>query len=410
MSLFEIIAILLSLTAVFSYINHRFIGMPTGIGIMLIGLVLSLFLIVLNQMGWFSTELVERHLATIDFDETVMNGMLSFLLFAGALHVNLNRLSEHKETIAILASLGVVMSALMVSVAAYYLLAWCGIGISYIYCLVFGVLISPTDPIAVMGILKNVGAPKSIEVKITGESLFNDGVAVVLFIAVLGVATGEFEASFSHIGLLFIHEAIGGGVFGFVLGWVGYWALKSIDSYQVEVLITLAIVTGGYALAGYLHLSGPIAIVVAGLMIGNQGRKLAMSDTTRIRLDDFWELIDEILNSVLFLLIGLELLLIDFLPSYFYAALLIIPTVILARWISVGLPVSILRIKKSYSPHAIKILTWGGLRGGISVALVLSLPNVPEKEPLLALTYAVVLFSILVQGMTVGKLAKLAKQ
>ena len=261
-----------------------------------------------------------------------------------------------------------------------------------------------------MGILKKVGAPKSIEVKITGESLFNDGVAVVLFIAVLGVATGEFEASFSHISLLFIHEAIGGGVFGFVLGLLGYWTLKSIDNYQVEVLITLAIVTGGYALAGYFHLSGPIAIVVAGLMIGNQGRQLAMSDITRERLDDFWELLDEILNSVLFLLIGLELLLIDFIPSYFYAALMIIPAVVLARWISVGVPVSLLKFKKSFSPHAIKILTWGGLRGGISVALVLSLPDVPEKEPLLALTYAVVLFSILIQGMTVGKLAKLAKQ
>lgn len=410
MTLFEIIAVLLSLTAVFAYINHRFIGMPTGIGIMLIGLLLSLLLIGMNQLGWFSTETVEKHLSTIDFDETVMNGMLSFLLFAGALHVNLNRLSEHKETIAVLASLGVVMSALMVSAAAYYIFAWFGINVSYMYCLVFGVLISPTDPIAVMGILKNVGAPKSIEVKITGESLFNDGVAVVLFIAVLGVATGEFEASFSHIGLLFIHEAIGGGVFGFVLGILGYWSLKSIDNYQVEVLITLAIVTGGYALAGYFHLSGPIAIVVAGLMIGNQGRQLAMSDNTRMRLDDFWELIDEILNSVLFLLIGLELLLIDFLPDYFYAALLVIPTVIIARWISVGLPVSLLRFKKSFSPHAVKILTWGGLRGGISVALVLSLPNVPEKEPLLALTYAVVLFSILIQGMTVGRLAKLAKQ
>lgn len=410
MSLFEIIASLLSLTAIFAYINHRFIGMPTGIGIMLIGLLLSLLLIVLNQLGWFHTDQVERHLAAIDFDETVMNGMLSFLLFAGALHVNMNRLKAHKETIAILASLGVVMSSLIISGVAYFVLAWCGIEMSYVYCLVFGVLISPTDPIAVMGILKKVGAPKSIEVKITGESLFNDGVAVVLFIAVLGVATGQFEASFGQIGLLFIHEAIGGGVFGFVLGAIGYWMLKSIDSYQVEVLITLALVTGGYALAGYLHLSGPIAIVVAGLMIGNQGRRLAMSDNTRMRLDDFWELIDEVLNSVLFLLIGLELLLIDFLPNYLYAALLIIPTVVLARWISVGLPISVLRFKKSYSPHAIKILTWGGLRGGISVALVLSLPAVPEKAPLLALTYAVVLFSILVQGMTVGRLAKLAKQ
>ncbi len=410
MSLFELVSILLSLAALFAYINHRFIGLPNGIGIMLIGLLMSLFLVALNKLSWVATDQIEVIFAQVDFDETVMNGMLSFLLFAGALHVNINRLASVKDTIAILATMGVVMSSVIVSVVSFYIFQLFNIDIPYIYCLVFGVLISPTDPIAVMGILKKVGAPKSIEVKITGESLFNDGIAVVLFIAVLGVATGESEASFSGVGWLFLQEAIGGAVFGIALGYIGYLMLKSIDNYQVEILITLAMVAGGYALAQQLHLSGPIAIVIAGLMIGNQGRMLAMSDVTRGRLDNFWELIDEVLNAVLFLLIGVEILLIHFLPNYIYSALLIIPLVLVARFISVGLPVTLLRFKNTYSPHVIKILTWGGLRGGISVALVLSLPDVPFREPLIAATYAVVLFSILVQGLTVGKVAAMAKK
>lgn len=410
MSLFDLVSILLSLAALFAYFNHRYVGLPNGIGIMLIGLLMSLFLVVLNKLGWYETEAIAAVVSQIDFDEAVMNGMLSFLLFAGALHVNINRLAKMKDTIAILATIGVVMSSIIISVVSYYIFHLFGIEISYIYCLVFGVLISPTDPIAVMGILKKVGAPKSIEVKITGESLFNDGVAVVLFIAVLGVATGQSEASFSGVSLLFLQEVVGGVIFGIALGYVGYWMLKSIDNYQVEVLITIAMVTGGYALAQHWHLSGPIAIVIAGLMTGNQGRMLAMSDVTRDRLDNFWELIDEVLNAVLFLLIGVELLLIQFLPSYIYSALLIIPLVIVARFISVGLPVTLLKFKNTYSPHAIKILTWGGLRGGISVALVLSLPVGPYREPLIAATYAVVLFSILVQGLTVGKVAAMANQ
>lgn len=410
MSLFDLISILLSLAALFAYFNLRFVGLPNGIGIMLIGLLMSLMLVALNKIGWFETDQIAGIISQVDFDDAVMNGMLSFLLFAGALHVNINRLAAVKDTIAILATIGVVMSSFIISVSSYYIFQFFGIEIPYIYCLVFGVLISPTDPIAVMGILKKVGAPKSIEVKITGESLFNDGVAVVLFIAVLGVATGQSEASFSSVSLLFLQEAVGGALFGVALGYAGFWMLKSIDNYQVEVLITIGMVTGGYALAQHLHVSGPIAIVIAGLMTGNRGRLLAMSDVTRDRLDNFWELIDEVLNAVLFLLIGVEILLIQFVPSYIYSALLIIPLVIVARFISVGMPVTLLRFKNTYSPHAIKILTWGGLRGGISVALVLSLPAGPYREPLIAATYAVVLFSILVQGLTVGRVAALANK
>jgi CPA1 family monovalent cation:H+ antiporter len=391
-------------------LNHRFVGLPNGIGIMLIGLVMSLGLVLMNKLGWLNTDAFANALAQVDFDEAVMNGMLSFLLFAGALHVNINRLAAMKDTIAILATIGVIMSSMIIGVVSFYVFALFGIDIPFIYCLVFGVLISPTDPIAVMGILKKVGAPKSIEAKITGESLFNDGVAVVLFIAVLGVATGQSEASLSAVGWLFIQEAVGGALFGLALGYLGFWMLKTIDSYQVEVLITIAMVTGGYSLAQHLHLSGPIAIVIAGLMMGNRGRLLAMSDVTRERLDHFWELLDEVLNAVLFLLIGMEILLIHFLPSYIYSALLIIPLVILSRFISVGLPVTFLRGRNTYSPHTIKVLTWGGLRGGISVALVLSLPPGPYREPLIATTYAVVLFSIIVQGLTVGRVAAMAKQ
>ncbi len=409
MSLFDLISILLSVTALFAYLNHRFVGLPNGIGIMLIGLLLSLLLVALNKLGWFNTDQIAYVVSQVDFDETVMNGMLSFLLFAGALHVNINRLAEVKYTIAILATIGVVTSSLIISLVSFYIFQLFGVDLPYIYCLVFGVLISPTDPIAVMGILKKVGAPKSIEVMITGESLFNDGVAVVLFIAVLGVATGQAEATFSSVSWLFVQEAFGGALFGLILGYLGFRMLKSIDNYQVEMLITIAMVTGGYALAQHWHLSGPIAIVIAGLMIGNRGRMFAMSVVTRERLDNFWELIDEVLNAVLFLLIGVEVLLIHFLPEYIYSSLLIIPLVLLSRFISVGMPVTLLKFKNTYSPHVIKILTWGGLRGGISVALVLSLPAGPYREPLIAATYAVVLFSIVVQGLTVGRVAQMAK-
>lgn len=410
MSLFDMVAILLTLAALFSLINYKTIKLPNGIGIMLIGLLMSIALIVINKMGWISTQSIQHIFQGIDFNEAVLDGMLSFLLFAGALHVNINKLAELADTIAILATIGIAISAGIVSVVSYYIFMGLGIEVSYMYCLLFGVLISPTDPIAVMGILKKIGAPKSIEVKITGESLFNDGVAVVFFIVVLELAVDPGSASFKHISFLFVKEAIGGAVYGLTIGYTAYRLLKAVDDYQVEVLITLALVMGGYSLAQYLHISGPIAIVVAGLMIGNKGRKLAMSDNTRKRLDDFWELIDEVLNALLFLLIGVELLIIQISQNYIIAAILIIPTVLLARFISVGLPVALLKFKNSYSPHAIKILTWGGLRGGISVALALSIPEGPWRDPLLTATYGVVIFSILVQGLTIGKVAAMAKK
>jgi CPA1 family monovalent cation:H+ antiporter len=258
----------------------------------------------------------------------------------------------------------------------------------------------------VLGILKSANAPKTLETKIAGESLFNDGMAVVVFIVLLGIATGGHDVTAGHIALLFVEEAIGGVVFGFAIGWLAYLMLKQVDNYQVEILLTLALVMGGYALASAIHTSGPIAVVVAGLLIGNQGRMLAMSEHTREHLDTFWELIDEILNAVLFVLIGLEVLVLPFTQDVLLASLALIPLVLAARFVSVGLPINLLRLSREFTPGAVKILTWGGLRGGVSVALALSLPPGDPRDIILAITYTIVVFSIVVQGLTIGKLVK----
>ncbi len=406
----NLVALLVTLTALFSYINHRFIKLPTTIGVMVLALVLSLILMSLGELGYAPVE--QRAAAIIggiDFNQVLMQGMLSLLLFAGALHVNLEELAQNKWPIGILATVGVVASTFLVGIASWLVLnVLFGVSISLLYCLLFGALISPTDPIAVLGILKSAKAPKNLEIKIAGESLFNDGIAVVVFAILLGLAVGGEEVTLGGVALLFTEEALGGIVFGLAIGYVAYLLLKSIDSYDVEILITLALVLGGYALAIRLHVSGPIAMVVAGLMIGNHGRRLAMSDTTREHLDTFWELIDEILNAMLFVLIGLEMIILTFEHDHLLASLLVIPIVLLARLACVGVPVHVMRRRFgfTFSPHAIKIMTWGGLRGGISVALALSLPLGPERQIVLALTYIVVLFSILVQGLTVGRLIK----
>jgi CPA1 family monovalent cation:H+ antiporter len=330
--------------------------------------------------------------------------MLGFLLFAGALHVNLGDLLQQKWVISSLATAGLLISTLIVASLTWILLRSLGLDLPFIYCLLFGALISPTDPIAVLGILKNANAPKSLETKITGESLFNDGVGVVVFIVLLDVVRGGHEIDAGDVVLFFLQEAVGGAVFGLATGFLVYWMLKSVDNYPVEILLTMALVTGTYALAETLHLSAPIAVVVAGLLIGNQGRALAMSEKTCEHLDSFWELVDEILNAVLFVLIGLEILVLQFNLSYLLAGLAAILLVLAARWVSVGIPISLLRLRREFSPNVVKIMTWGGLRGGISVALALSLPSGPERDVILAITYTVVVFSILVQGLTIGRL------
>jgi CPA1 family monovalent cation:H+ antiporter len=404
MELFNILAVLISLTALFSYLNHRYLGLPTTIGAMLIALLLSLLLIFLDILGFGLQRYAQMVIGSIQFDKTLLQGMLSFLLFAGALHINIDDLLASRWSIGILATVGTMLSAFLVGIFTWLSFQWFDVRLSFIYCLLFGALISPTDPIAVLSILKAVGAPKSLEIKIAGESLFNDGIGVVIFIVILELATGTHELNTVHIGWLLASEVLGGAGLGFGLGYLAYKMLKSIDNYQVEILISLALVTGGYALADSLHFSGPIAIVVAGLLIGNHGRLFAMSDKTRRQLDTFWELLDEILNAVLFALIGLEILVLSFTGQYLLLSLLVIPIVLAARFISISIPVTLLSRFRTFTPGAVRILTWGGLRGGISVALALSIPPSPERPVLLTFTYAVVLFSILVQGTTIKRL------
>jgi monovalent cation:H+ antiporter, CPA1 family len=406
MSLFDIIAILITITAIFSYLNFCYLRLPATIGVMLISLIFSASIILLKYSGLDFTLQAEHILNSLEFDEALMHGMLSYLLFAGALHVNLEDLARQKWLIGSLATFGIVVSTFIIGTLTWLALEILGIEISYIYCLLFGALISPTDPIAVMSLLRSAGAPKSLETKITGESLFNDGIGVVVFILIAGIAISGQDITFGSVATLFLEEAVGGAAYGLILGGITYWMLRRVDNYQVEILLTLALVTGGYALATAIHVSGPVAVVVAGLMIGNQGRLLAMSDITREHLDTFWELIDGILNAILFVLIGLEVLIIQFDLKTSVAGFIAVFIVLLGRFISVGVPITVMRKYREFSPHAVKILTWGGLRGGISVALALSLPASPEREVILTITYFVVIFSILVQGLTIEKLIK----
>lgn len=407
MNIIDTASLVLVSAALFAWINHRYIKLPTTIGIMLIALLFSVFLLVLSNFGiGVGKEYAARVISGIDFNRTLMDGMLSFLLFAGAMHVKLNELLDKKLLIGVLATFGVVSVTFIVGTVSYFLLPLFGLKIDFIYCLLFGSLIAPTDPVAVMAIMKNAGASKGLETKLAGESLFNDGVAVVVFLVILGIATGEHEATAGSIAKLFAIEALGGIVFGLLLGLLGFYLLKTIDNYKVEALITLALVTGGYQMALQLHTSGPIAVVVAGLLIGNQGRDHAMSKITKTQLDHFWELIDEILNALLFMLIGMEMIVIAISGNILLAGVLLAVIVLLARFISVGIPTSILKLRQDFHPHLVKILTWGGLRGGISVALALSLPNGPERDIIVAITYIIVVMSISIQGLTIGKLIK----
>jgi len=398
--------LLITLTAVVGYLNLRFFRLPMTIGVMAIALLVSLGLVGVGHFNPGIQHAFASWLERVDFDQALMQGMLSFLLFAGSLQINLNELSEQRTVISTLALGGVVLSTFLFGTAIYFGFGWVGIHLAYPWCLLFGALISPTDPIAVLGVLKRARVPKSLEIQIAGESLFNDGIGVVAFLVCSEIAIEGRGLSASHIGILFVREAVGGALLGLALGYITYRLLKSIDHYQVEVLLTLALVMGGYALASALHLSGPIAIVVAGLLIGNHGRSLAMSETTRHHLDTFWELLDEILNAFLFVLIGLEVLVLRFTRELLVAGFIAIPALLLARWASVGFPVTAMSLWRKFPPGTVGLMTWGGLRGGISVALALSLPSGPEREVVLAVTYVVVVFSIIVQGLTIGSLVR----
>jgi monovalent cation:H+ antiporter, CPA1 family len=407
--LFQIIAVLMTLSAAFGYLNHRFIKLPTTIGIMLVSMAVSVGMVVLGHTSRLGLGIEEQWLElvrSIDFNETLLVGMLGFLLFAGALHIDLNELLQQKWEIAILATIGTALSAVLIGAAVFYITRWLGIPVDFLHCLLFGALLSPTDPIAVLGILKTSGVPKSLEVLISGESLFNDGVGVVLFLLLLGMTAGGRDVTAGETAVLFVREFGGGILLGLGLGWIAYLLLKSIDNYHVEILITLSLVTGGYALASAIHASGPISMVVAGLLIGNHGRRFAMSDQTRQNLDTFWELVDQILNSLLFVLIGLEVLVVTLSRSYIVAGLLAVAAALAARFVSIGVPLLLLPKGKKFGARALTIMTWGGLRGGISVALALSLPRGTERDTLITMTYVVVVFSILVQGLSVRYLVQ----
>jgi CPA1 family monovalent cation:H+ antiporter len=405
MDLFPLFSAVLAIAALFSWLNHRFIKLPTTIGVMLIALCMSLALFGLELLGVEVREPAARLLERLRFRETLLDGMLAFLLFAGALHVDMGHLMGQKRVIASLATVGVLVTTLLVGVLTWEATRLVGLEVSLLHCVLFGALISPTDPIAVIGILKQAHAPKSLETKIAGESLFNDGIGGVVFMVVQGLAVGGGEVTLGSVGLLFAEEVIGGLLLGLGGGWLAFSLIRSVDNYQVEVLISLALAMGVYSLAAALHSSGPLAVVVAGLFMGNTGRTLGMSPTTRGRLDDFWELLDEILNVILFVLIGLELLVVSLDGKVLLVGLIAIPVTLAARLASVGTTVGILRRYRTFTPHAVKIMTWGGLRGGISIALALSIgPEVAARDLILTVTYVVVCFSILVQGLTVRRL------
>ncbi|MEP2943881.1 MAG: sodium:proton antiporter [Hyphomicrobiales bacterium] len=410
LTLFEIIALILVVSACLSWFNNAFIKLPHTIGLLVMALVTSFLLLgleaLLPQLG--VTDAVQAAIGQIDFFETVMNGMLAFLLFAGALHVNLNLMREQKWPIGLMATFGVVLSTFIVGTLFYFAASLFGVPISFAWALVFGALISPTDPVAVLSLLKSITIPDTLEAKIAGESLFNDGVGVVVFTIIVAVAIGADGGNIDalHIAELFFVEAVGGAVVGLVVGYLVYKMMAKIDHEMVEVLLTLGLVAGVYALCLRLHLSGPIAVVVAGLFIGNQGAERAMSEDTRDALFSFWEMIDEILNSVLFLLIGLEILVIQIDPSFAWVAVASIPIVLFARFAAVSIPIVTLSLGFAFSRGVIPVLTWGGVRGGISVALALSLPAVAAKPLIMTATYAVVIFSIIVQGLTIKEVVR----
>ena len=407
MDYFAIATILIVLSAIFGYINTKFIKLPDTIGLMVITILFTFAVFILS---YFDDTLLqkERELITsIDFKTVLLDVMLSFLLFAGALHTNFQQLKIQRKPIVIFATLGTLVSTFLAGIFVYYVLQLIGLNVDFIYCLLFGALISPTDPIAVLGIMKQVGAPKKLETKIVGESLFNDGVGVVIFLTIYQIAQGGSEISVGHIAELFLVEVLGGIALGLAIGWVTYRLMKSIDEYEIEVIITLAAVMGGTLLAQQFHLSAPLAMVTAGLVVGNDTvRKHSMSEVTEQYVDKFWELIDVLLNTVLFVMIGMEILVLTLNADYILAGFIIIPVLLLARYISLLLPIKLYAKKLDFVPKTNLIMTWGGLRGGISIALALSLTPLMERDLFLVITYIIVVFSIIVQGLTVGKLIK----
>lgn len=409
MTSLQLISILLTVAALSAWLNHRFLKLPSAIGVMIVSLVFSLILIGLGTVGAINISIVSSLVGSIDFESLLLHGMLAFLLFAGGLTINLEDLSSQKGAVAMFSTIGVFIATFLIGWLFWISLGFIGIEVPFIIALLFGAIVSPTDAVAVLGILRKVGVPKSLEVKVVGESLFNDGIGVVIFFAVSSLAFGD-GVTLPKVLMTLLEEVLGGLLLGGVLGWLTYKMLKAIDEYVVEILLTLALASGGYALAEFLHVSAPICAVVAGLIIGNQGRAFAMSEKTREHLDTFWELIDELLNVVLFVLIGLEIITLTISRDYVFTGLIAICVVMIGRFVSVYVPVTAMKKRRSFSPHVVKIITWGGLRGGISIALALALPKGEYHDLLVVTTYIVVLFSVLVQGSTLPLLLRYARQ
>ena len=408
MDYFIIAAILVFISAIFGYINVRFLKLPNTIGLMLITIVFTLVVFAISYVDDTLLNAERFIISQIDFKTVLLDVMLSFLLFAGALHTNFEQLKVQRWPIFVFSTLGVLVSTFLVGTAMFYLLQLFGLEVNYVYCLLFGSLISPTDPIAVLGILKQAGAPKNLETKIVGESLFNDGVGVVVFLTIFQLASSS-SGAIDPLAILelFGVEVIGGILLGLLIGWITYRLMRSIDDYDIEVIITLAAVMMGTVVAQKFHLSAPLAMVTAGLVVGNDTvRNSAMSETTETYVDKFWELLDILLNTVLFVLIGMEMLVISFQYNYFMAGLVAIPVVLACRYLSLLMPIKFFEKKLNFVPRTNLIMTWGGLRGGISIALALGLTQEMHRELFLVITYVVVVFSIIGQGLTVGKLVK----
>jgi monovalent cation:H+ antiporter, CPA1 family len=405
--LFPTASIIISVAALLSWANHKFTRLPSTIGVMLIALSASLILVTFGETESGCRRVLTHLVTGIDFNEAVFHGILPLLLFAGALHVDFNDLKRAWLAVSSLALAGTAASILAVAGGLYLVLSWIGLPVPWIGCLLFGALISPTDPVAVLGIMKAVKAPREIETLIAGESLFNDGVGVVAFVALVAIAAGDSLPSPAGAALLLIREAGGGMLLGAAVGAVAIGFLKSVDQYQVEILLTLAVAMGSYALAESLHTSAPIAVVTAGLFIGNQGRAFSMSAQTARRVDEFWELIDEFLNVVLFMLMGLEVLVLPLRAASLWAGAAAILVSLLARWaIVAGIASGLRSLGRPLGRGAVAILTWGGLRGGVSLALALALPAADHRDILLAAAYVVVVFSVLAQGLSVGVLVR----
>ena len=411
LSAFDAAAILIVLAAALGYLNHRLLKLPSTVGLTVMGAVASMLVVAIDRIMPQSdlADQLSTFLRDIDFHTTLMEGMLSFLLFAGALHVDWAHLRKGRWPILVFSTVGVLISTVIVGFAFHFLTLALGVEVPLEWCFVFGALISPTDPVAVMGVMKRATMPETLQATVAGESLFNDGVGVVVFSILLAIAMGTEPFSLSGAALDFIHEAGGGALLGLLAGWIAYRMMRSIDEYTIEVLISLAVVMGGYSLAMSLHVSGPVAMAVAGLIIGNQGVAFAMSDVTQDYLIKFWALVDEVLNAVLFLLIGLEVIILAIEARYVLAGLGAILIALAARIIAVGLPLRAMRGMIDMGPLALPTLVWGGLRGGISVALALSLPESEIRSELLVATYAVVLFAVIVQGGTIGNLIERIK-